>query len=157
MRLPSCLLTASFVLLLSSTSVLAQDANVSPGGAEASPLQSLASAIYVVPDLAEAVEWYSGVLGFEPYFSQSFYAGFRIGEQELGLIPAAEGYGPGPGGSVPYWSVADAQATFDMLIERGATVQSPVTDVGGGVFVASVSDPYGNLIGIISVTASTSD
>ena len=109
----------------------------------------LASAIYVVPDLEDATEWYRTVLGFPPYFEESYYVGFRVGAQELGLVPAEEGDAPGPGGAVPYWRVENADSALARLLELGAGAQYPVTDVGGGVRVATVADPYGNLIGII--------
>jgi uncharacterized glyoxalase superfamily protein PhnB len=35
------------------------------------------------------------------------------------------------------------------LVGLGATVESPVADVGEGIKVATVRDPYGNLFGII--------
>lgn len=109
----------------------------------------LASAIYVVPDLDAAAEWYRLVLGSPPYFEESYYVGFRVGAQELGLVPAEEGDAPGPGGAVPYWRVEDADTALARLLELGAASRYPVTDVGGGVRVATVADPYGNLIGII--------
>ena len=129
----------------------AQDTNDTavPVASTAVGFSDLASTIYVVPDLADATEWYSAVLGAAPYFEESFYVGFRVGAQELGLIPAAEADTPGPGGAIPYWRVENADTSLARLVELGAVSRYPVTDVGGGVRVASVADPYGNLIGII--------
>jgi hypothetical protein len=35
------------------------------------------------------------------------------------------------------------------FVECGATVKAAVRDVGGGIKVAMVGDPFGNLIGLI--------
>ena len=48
-----------------------------------------------------------------------------------------------------YWGVADAQAAFDRLISLGATERSGVQEVGDGIRVATVFDPFGNIFGII--------
>lgn len=147
-------ITFSIILALSLGAVQAsaQDASATSAAADTlstAAFQSLTSAIYVVPDLAPGTEWYTTVLGTAPYFEESFYVGFRIGSQELGLIPAESADDHGPGGSIPYWTVENADASFASLIAHGATSHYPVTDVGGGVRVGSVSDPYGNIIGII--------
>jgi len=48
-----------------------------------------------------------------------------------------------------YGGVSDAQAAFDRLISPRATQRSTVQDVGGGIRVTSVFDPFGNIFGII--------
>jgi predicted enzyme related to lactoylglutathione lyase len=110
------------------------------------PILGLRTAIYPAPDLARAREWYSQVLGFAPYFDQPFYVGFNVGGFELGLVPDAV---PGVDGSQALWGVADADEVFKRLIELGATPLEPVTDVGEGIRVASVRDPFGNRFGFI--------
>src|SRR4029079_10588463 len=92
-------------------------------------------------------QWYAQVLGEPPYFDQPFYVGFSIGGYELGLDPNSTA--SGAGGSVAYWGVKDARAAFDRLISLGATAKSDVQDVGEGIRVASVLDPFGNVFGII--------
>lgn len=109
----------------------------------------LRTAIYHVPDLARAKQWYSRAFGVEPYFDEPFYVGFNIGGYELGLDPSTEGTKPGPGGSVAYWGVADAAKAVEQFTRAGATVKSAVHDVGEGIKVATVADPFGNLIGLI--------
>lgn len=146
---------SSLAMMTLATAVVAQDS--SPGeaaeSASAPAFLDLASAIYVVPDLSAATEWYSIALGLEPYFEEPFYVAYRIGGQELGLVPAEGGDAVGPGGSIAYWRVADANSSLARLLSLGAAEQYPVTDVGGGVLVASVTDPYGNIIGIIELPA----
>lgn len=106
----------------------------------------LRTAIYPVADLASAKAWYAAALGKEPYFDQPFYVGFAVGSFELGLIPDGR---PGVDGPQPLWGVADAAMAHARLLELGATPLSPVTDVGGGIKVAAVTDPFGNRFGII--------
>ena len=88
-------------------------------------------------------------LGQVPYFDQPFYVGFNVGGFELGLNPDAEPAGPGGSGVVAYWGVDDADRALARLLELGATPHSPVQDVGEGIKVASVRDPFGNVLGII--------
>jgi predicted enzyme related to lactoylglutathione lyase len=109
-------------------------------------IQGLRTVLYHVSDLAEAKSWYSEVLGFEPYFDQPFYVGFSVGGFELGLVPDGK---PGPGGTVAYWGVTDAAAAVDRMQQLGATIREPLQDVGEGIKVAAVSDPFGNTFGLI--------
>ncbi len=109
-------------------------------------IQGLRTVIYPVANLAEAAAWYARVAGKAPYFDQPFYVGFEIGGFELGLIPDGQ---PGTSGATAYWGTQDADAELARLLELGATVDSPVADVGEGIRVATVRDPFGNLFGII--------
>ena len=109
-------------------------------------IQGLRTAIYPAPDLARGKQWYAQVLGHEPYFDEPFYVGFSAGGFELGLIPDGA---PGSAGVQVFWGVSDAAAELNRLIQLGAEVHEPLKDVGGGIKVASVHDPFGNLFGII--------
>lgn len=102
--------------------------------------------IYHVSDLAKAKAWYTSVLEHEPYFDQPFYVGFSVGGFELGLVPDGTS---GPGGTVAYWGVADATASIKRLESLGAAVREPLQDVGEGIRVAAVADPFGNTFGVI--------
>jgi len=106
----------------------------------------LRTAIYPVSTLADAKRWYANVLGREPYFDEPFYVGFAVGGFELGLIPDGQ---PSVAGPQPLWGVANAEETFARLLELGATPLDQVTEVGGGIKVAAVADPFGNRFGII--------
>jgi len=106
----------------------------------------LRTAIYPVKDLASAKAWYSQVLGQTPYFDQPFYVGFSVGGFELGLLPQGE---PGVGGAQPLGGVQSAEAAFANLLSLGATSLEPVTNVGEGIKVGAVTDPFGNRFGII--------
>jgi predicted enzyme related to lactoylglutathione lyase len=106
----------------------------------------LRTAIYPAPDLAAAKAWYASVLGIAPYFDKPFYVGFSVGGFELGLVPDAT---PGTSGPQPLWGVATIEAAHSRLLELGALALGPVSDVGGGIKVAAVQDPFGNRLGII--------
>ena len=112
-------------------------------------LHGLRTAIYHVPDLARAKAWYTDLLGFGPYYDDAFYVGFNVGGYELGLLPSAETTPAGPGGVTVYWGVDDADAAFERLVSLGATAHEPVQDVGGGVRLGTVHDPFGNVFGVI--------
>src|SRR5262249_36323924 len=109
-------------------------------------IQGLRTAIYPSPDLARGKEWYRQVLGRDPYFDEPFYVGFSVGGFELGLIPDGE---PDAVGVEVFWGVPDAEAELARLSALGAAVHEALKDVGGGIKVASVRDPFGNVFGII--------
>jgi predicted enzyme related to lactoylglutathione lyase len=110
--------------------------------------QGLRTVIYHVDDIEQAKAWYSSVLGFAPYFDEGFYVGFNVGGFELGLDPDLSGVSKG-NNEVAYWGTEDAEAELRRLIELGAEEHKGVHDVGGGIRVGIVKDPFGNLIGII--------
>jgi len=116
---------------------------------EASVFLGLRTATYQVKDLAKAKAWYANVLGIQPYFDQPFYVGFNVGGYELGLVPAGDA-GPkrAPAGAA-YWGVSDAKAAYARLLQMGATEQEPLQDVGEGILIGAVYDPFGNVLGVI--------
>ncbi|SFB92497.1 VOC family protein [Massilia yuzhufengensis] len=109
-------------------------------------IQGLRTVIYPVTNLPEATAWYEQAVGKAPYFNEAFYVGFEVGGFELGLIPDGQ---PGSSGATAYWGTADADAELARLVALGAEVDAPVSDVGGGIRVATVRDPDGNLFGVI--------
>ena len=109
----------------------------------------LYTAIYKAPDLARAKAWYTAAFGVEPYFDEPFYVGFNIGGCELGLDPDPESGRAGPGGVVAYWGVPDIDAAVRHMTQTGGTLSAPVQDVGEGIRVAVIADPFGNAVGLI--------
>jgi predicted enzyme related to lactoylglutathione lyase len=110
----------------------------------------LRTAIYPAPDLQQAKKWYSDLLGQSPYFDQPFYVGFSVGGFELGLVPEPMPTTmPSTLGPQPLWGVQNAEASYARLIALGATPLEPVTEVGEGIKVAAVTDPFGNRFGVI--------
>ncbi len=109
----------------------------------------LRTAAYATTDLAAARAWYTEVVGHAPYFDQPFYVGFNLGGYELGLNPDLSDAAPGAGGVVAYWGVADIIAAVSRFESAGATIKVRPHEVGEGIKVATVADPFGNLIGLI--------
>lgn len=111
-------------------------------------IHGLRTALYPAPDLARAKAWYTEAFGVAPYFDEAFYVGFNIGGCELGLVPDAP-LGVPPSGVVALWGVDDVAAECERLHSLGATVHEEPHEVGGGITVASVLDPFGNILGLI--------
>jgi predicted enzyme related to lactoylglutathione lyase len=110
--------------------------------------KKLRTVIYYVADLQQAKAWYIGVTGKQPYFDEPFYVGFDFNGYELGLHPLDETVTSG-NQTVTHWAVDDINNCVQQLIEKGATVLYNVNDVGGGIKVATVIDPWGNAVGLI--------
>ena len=108
----------------------------------------LRTVLYRVRDLAAAKSWYAKAFGIQPYFDEPFYVGFEIGGYELGLHPY-EGELTVGNNVLAYWGVPDIEAAHRHMLERGATPRDPIQDVGEGIKVAAVADPFGNVIGLI--------
>jgi predicted enzyme related to lactoylglutathione lyase len=106
----------------------------------------LRTAVYPAPDLAAARRWYEQVLGVAPYFEEAVYVGFAVGGFELGLVPDGT---PGTTGPQALWGVDDIDSEYERLLRLGARPLDPVLDVGGGIKVAAVVDPFGNRFALI--------
>lgn len=111
-----------------------------------SAILGLRTVTYPVSDLALAKAWYADVLDVAPYFDEVFYVGFNVGGFELGLVPDGK---PGADGATAYWGVTNADAAYARLLQLGGAAHAPPTDVGEGIRVATVLDPFGNQLGII--------
>ena len=136
------------VLSLANVSFQQQNKPASVGIKEKEMFQGLRTVIYNVDNLDKAKAWYTEALGTKPYFDQPFYVGFNVGGFELGLDPDMSGVSKG-NNAVAYWGVKDAVASYKRMLELGAKKHSDVYDVGSGVRVATVTDPFGNVFGII--------
>ena len=109
-------------------------------------LEGLRTVVYAVADVDAAKAWYTDLLGQGPYFDEPFYVGFNVGGYELGLMPAEGGMDTS---STTYWGVPDADAAYASLLARGAFPLAPVEDIGGGIRLGAVTDPFGNVLGVI--------
>ncbi|MCX5174935.1 VOC family protein [Streptomyces virginiae] len=118
-------------------------------------LRGFATINFWADDLEAAKAWYTEVLGITPYFERPGYAEFRVGDyqHELGIVDrryAPPGAAEKPGGAVAYWAVDDLPAVRQRLLDLGAEEYQPVTAHGDGGFVtAAVTDPFGNVLGIM--------
>lgn len=109
-------------------------------------IKGLRTIIFPVKEISEAKIWYSNVLGVEPYFDMPFYVGFNLGGYELGLLPDGT---PSVDGCRSYWGVENIESSVENFINHGAIVIEPITDVGEGIKVSSIADPFGNRFGLI--------
>ncbi|MFA9216486.1 MAG: VOC family protein [Sphingomonadaceae bacterium] len=109
-------------------------------------IKGLRTAVYPVADLERAKAWYSEVFGVAPYFDQPFYVGYAVGGFELGLVPDGQ---PGTAGSRILWGADDIEADVARIVALGATLPQPIQDVGEGIRVAELNDPFGNVLGLI--------
>lgn len=109
----------------------------------------LQTVVYAAPDLKSAKKWYAEVLGIKPYFVEDFYVGFNVGGYELALDPDRTVARPAGSGAIAYWGVDDVEEELNRLLSLGAKQHTPFHDVGGGIKVGTVLDPFGNAIGLI--------
>ena len=114
----------------------------------AGPILGLRTCCYSVDDLEMAKKWYTQAFQTEPYFDEPFYVGFNIAGYELGLTPE-EGSNKKGENIFTYWGVEDIHKEYARFIELGANVHEEPNNVGGEIMVASVYDPWENIIGLI--------
>lgn len=100
--------------------------------------------IYPVKDMTQATTVFRKLLGVEPYKDQSYYTGFKVGDQDIGLVPGGNNTG-----MTAFYHVDDIKSSLQILLEAGAKIIQDVKDVGGGKLVASAKDGDGNIIGLI--------
>lgn len=114
-----------------------------------SSILGLRTAIYKVANIDAAKAWYSKAFQTEPYFDQPFYVGFNIAGYELGLQPEEQPAGEKPESVLTYWGVEDIAGEYQRFLELGAAEHEKPQNVGGEIMVATVKDPWGNIIGLI--------
>ena len=110
--------------------------------------KKLRTVIYHVDDLQKAKEWYTEMTRVVPYFDEPFYVGFNINGFELGLDPDFEDVERGAQ-AVAYWQVDDIESTVRKFTNAGALLSSKIKEVGAGIKVAVILDPWGNAVGLI--------
>jgi predicted enzyme related to lactoylglutathione lyase len=121
-------------------------------------LRGLTTTNFFADDLDAAAAWYTRLFGIEPYFTNpAGYVEFRIGDyhHEFGIVQsthAPHDTHTGPAGAITYWAVDDLHATLDRLTELGATPHDQPRARGEGYTTASVLDPFGNILGIMTNT-----
>ena len=112
-----------------------------------SSTQGIKNVLHPVSDLDAAKAVYTALLGMQPQADSPYYVGYDAGGQHIGLVP---GGGPqGMSSPVAYWQVPDIEAKLAEVTAAGATVKDAPRDVGGGRLVATVTDPDGNVLGLL--------
>ncbi len=112
-----------------------------------STTEGIKTVLHPVSDLAASKPVYAALLGVEPIADAPYYVGFETGGQQIGLVP---GGGPQAMTSpVAFWHVADIEAKLAEVTAAGATLKEAAHDVGGGRMVATVTDPDGNVLGLL--------
>lgn len=109
----------------------------------------LRTTIYKVPDLVKAKEWYKQAFQTDPYFDEPFYVGFNIGGYELGLLPTTNTTIQTSENVLSYWGIEDIEKEYQRIKSLGATEHEAPHSVGGPLMVATLRDPWGNIIGLI--------
>ncbi|MET9531859.1 VOC family protein [Streptomyces sp. NPDC006649] len=109
--------------------------------------QGIKTVLHPVSDLAAAKPVYSALLGVPPLADEPYYVGFEVAGQHIGLVPG--GAQQGMTAPVAYWQVPDIEAKLAEVTAAGAVVKEPAHDVGGGRLVATVTDPDGNVLGLL--------
>ncbi|MBS1773664.1 MAG: VOC family protein [Bacteroidetes bacterium] len=112
------------------------------------PFLGLRTLGFKVNDIETAKQWYTKVLGIEPYFDMPFYVGYNVAGYEFGLQQTDEALTCG-NNTATYMGVSDVHATYNMLLSAGASEYETPQDVGEGIIIAAVRDPWGNVFGII--------
>ena len=113
----------------------------------ASSIQGIKTVLHPVSDIDKAQAVYTALLGVAPQTVSSYYVGYDVAGQHIGLLP-----GGGPQGltsPVAYWHVDDIEAKLAEVTAAGATIKDAPNEVGGGRVVASVIDLDGNVLGLI--------
>jgi predicted enzyme related to lactoylglutathione lyase len=113
----------------------------------ASSAQGIKTVLHPVSDLAAAKPVYTALIGGPPQHDAEYYVGYDAEGQHIGLVP-----GGGPQGMtspVAYWHVPDIEAKLAEVTAAGATVNEAPRDVGGGRLVATITDPDGNVLGLL--------
>jgi len=112
-----------------------------------SSTQGITTVLHPVSDLGAAKAVYAALLGGPPQTDESYYVGFEAAGQQIGLVP---GDGTqGMSSPVAYWQVPDIEAKLAEVTAAGAIVKEPAHDVGAGRLVATVTDPDGNVLGLL--------
>ena len=100
--------------------------------------------LYPVKDMTQAKALFSKLLGVEPYADQPYYVGFKIADQDIGLVPNNP-----EAGVAAFFHVDDIKNSLQLLVDAGAAIIQDIKNVGGGRLVASTKDKDGNIIGLV--------
>jgi len=106
--------------------------------------KGIKTVLYPVKDINQSKTVFRKLLGVEPYADQPYYVGFKIGDQDIGLVPNNP-----EGGVAAFFHVDDIKDNLQILVDAGAQIIQEIKNVGGGRLIASVKDKDGNIIGLV--------
>jgi len=106
--------------------------------------QGIKTVLYPVKDIKQATALFRNFLGVNPYAEQPYYVGFKVNDQDIGLVPNNP-----EGGVAAFYHVDDIKDSLQILQEGGAEIIQEIKNVGGERLVASVKDTSNNIIGLI--------
>ncbi len=112
-----------------------------------SSTHGIKTVLHPVSDLDTAKAVYTALIGIPPQTDSPYYVGYEAEGQQIGLVPG--GGEQGMTSPVAYWHVPDIEAKLAEVTAAGAALREPAHDVGGGRLVATVTDPDGNVLGLL--------
>jgi predicted enzyme related to lactoylglutathione lyase len=106
--------------------------------------KGIKTVIYPAQDVTQAKTLFRKLLGVEPYADQPYYVGFKVGDQDIGLVPKTNNEG-----MTAFYHVDDIKSSLQILLDAGSETIQEIKDVGKGRLIASVKDRDGNMIGLV--------
>jgi predicted enzyme related to lactoylglutathione lyase len=104
-----------------------------------------------VGDLEQARAFYESTLGLPVKFAvpQAGVVGYRLGQEEPGLMIRVQELAPSPPRDTPrvWLEVRDARAAAAALREKGARILGQPMEILTG-WAVELSDPWGNVLGL---------
>ena len=106
--------------------------------------KGIKTVLYPVKDVNQSKTVFRKLLGVEPYSDQPYYVGFKIGDQDIGLVPDNP-----EAGMTAFYHIDDIKNSLQILLDADAEIIQDIKNVGGGRLIASAKDKDGNIIGLI--------
>lgn len=104
-----------------------------------------------VGDLEQARAFYESTLGLPVKFAvpQAGVVGYRLGDEEPGLMIRVQGLSPSPPRDTPriWLEVKDARAAANALRQAGARILGEPMEILTG-WAVELADPWGNVLGL---------
>src|SRR5205809_3632084 len=97
--------------------------------------KGIKTVIYPVKDVNQGKILFRKLLGVDPYADQPYYIGFKIGDQDIGLVPKNN-----DDGMTAFYHVDDIKGSLQILLDGGAQTIQDIKNVGGGRLIASAKD-----------------
>ncbi len=100
--------------------------------------------VFPAKDLEMARTFYTDFLEVEPYADSQYYVGYKTDDLEFGLDPYAKNI-------IIYKDVDDIKECIEHCLAHGCKMHEDSKDVGGGLLIAQLKDPNGNIFGVRQV------